>query len=392
MKKTLFSTLFFLLFFSCNNEDIETIPVNQPPSEIEINIVSNIDENNYIVLENFYIGSNHKSTILTSDGNVVHVGGGRSGFSSEKMMLVKTNTNGEILYFKELFQEWYGKALAALEDSEQNIYVVGYTHTQSGLEDRELAIAKLDANGNILWENIYQPSEESVSGSNILILPNNEILISGSHSGNLMFLKINPAGEEILFSIKESSKPSSARGMILLEDGRILLTGSSEEEVKLSWYDTETNFLQEKIYGRSRIVSRSSSTIQLSDGNLLLTGSSTFLTSNNFVTGGAVLLIKTDVNGESIWSKNLGEANHFDVVGQSLRENEDGSILIYGFSWYDHMLFYLDPEGNEINSKYYEDDNSRRGSNIVKLENGRNILTGSYQTGTFFLNVDNNGN
>lgn len=122
-----------------------------------------------------------------------------------------------------------------------------------------------------------------------------------------------------------------------------------------------------------------------------MAGRSTTVTSNNIVTSGSVLLLKTDVNGELIWSKTLGRKNYFNIDGQSLRENEDGSFVLYGYDWYDHMLFYLDSEGNEINSKYFTDDNSRRGDNIVKLENGRNILTGSYQGGTFFLNVDNYG-
>jgi hypothetical protein len=391
MKKVLYSTLFFLLFLSCHNEEIETIVINLPPSEVDINIVSSIDENNYTVLEEFFIGSHHNSTILTSDGNLVHVGGGKQPYSSEKMALVKTKTNGEILYFKELFQEWYGRALGVLEDSEQNIYVVGYTYTQSGIAYRKLAVAKLDANGNVLWENNYQLSLEDAFGSNVLILPNDEILVSGSQSGNPMFLKINPTGEEVLFSIKESSTFCSTLGMVLLEDGRILLTGSSGEDAKLSWYDTETNLLGEKKYGSMMKISRGLSTIQLRDGNLLLAGRTTSVTSNNIVTGGAVLLLKTDVNGELIWSKTLGDTHHFNIDGQSLRENEDGSFVLYGYDWYDHMLFYLDSEGNEINSKYYRDSLSHKGTNIVKLGNERNVLTGTYQGGTFFLNVDNYG-
>ena len=55
------------------------------------------------------------------------------------------------------------------------------------------------------------------------------------------------------------------------------------------------------------------------------------------------------------------------------------------------MLIYVDAEGDEINAKYYTDDNTFRGENIVKIANGRNVLTGGYRGGTFFLNVDNYG-
>jgi hypothetical protein len=78
--------------------------------------------------------------------------------------------------------------------------------------------------------------------------------------------------------------------------------------------------------------------------------------------------------------------------------NQDGSFVINGYALSDHlnntdhMIIYVDADGNEINSRYFTDEKTFRGANIIKVENDRNVMTGGYQGGTYFLNVDNYGN
>lgn len=391
--KNIFYPLFFcLIFVSCQNEDIEIITVPLV-ADLEIDIFSSQDDCGYTVLNNFNIGSWSSSTLLSDDGNVILCGSGREPFSESQMTVVKTTTIGEVIYFKVLFADRYGDARAVTEDSEQNIYAVGTTYLEEEGFDRnnKLSVAKLDANGAILWENTYQSNLENLTGFSIAILPNDEILIGGSQGGNLAFLKINPDGEQLDFEIISASPNGYIGRMLHLEDGRILISSSFENQVVLNWFDAELNFLMSRIYPTTRR-SVSRSTTQLKDGNLITVGitfdDSSGSVDPNFNT---VLLLKTDLEGELIWQTTVGDETFFNE-GQSIRENEDGSFVLNGNSMKGNMLIHANSEGNEINATYYPDLKLFEGKNIIKLDNGRNIMTGRYSTGgTFFLNVDNSG-
>lgn len=392
MKRITNAIMLCLMFLACNEDDEQTItptPEYTPASEVEIDITASTDALGYTVLEGCFIGSWNKSTIVSADGNVLIVGGGRNGFSGEKMILVKTTPSGEILYDKEIFESYYGRALGLCEDSGQNIYAVGYVYNDEDLQNRVLAVAKLDLNGNILWENLYGPVDEDITGYNVSVLTNNELVVSGNRAGDLVLLKINTSGEEILFDIKEHPSYGSPNGMIVLADGRTLITSSSGYEMQLSWYDENFELLSKKSYGPASTYGRS--TIQLRDNNLLSVGKLTYTAEgSNTIDSQLVLLIKLDPDGEVIWNKTVGGTAKYED-GQSVKENEDGSFVLNGYTQNDHMLIYVDAEGDEINAKYYTDDNTFRGENIVKIANGRNVLTGGYRGGTFFLNVDNYG-
>lgn len=92
-----------------------------------------------------------------------------------------------------------------------------------------------------------------------------------------------------------------------------------------------------------------------------------------------------------LWENTVGNLDYLND-GQSVKENADGSFVLNGYSSGDnHMLLYVDEKGEQINATYYTDDKTFRGQNIIKLDNDRNVLTGGYKGGTFFLNVDNFG-
>ncbi|MEL7004049.1 MAG: hypothetical protein AAFN93_15115, partial [Bacteroidota bacterium] len=249
MNRLYYAFTFCLLFNTCSDDDMEIVspsePTYIPASEIEINITSSMDEYGYTVLEDCFIGSWNKSTIPSSDGNVIIVGNARSGFSDPKVVLVKTDITGSLLYYQTVFNDQYGKALGVCEDSNQDMYLVGFTRGADGLQNRVLAVAKLNINGDILWEKNYHPMEEDIIGVNISMLSNDEIVVSGSQAGNLVLLRINSFGEEISFEIKETSTYDSPNGMIVLDERQILITNTDSREFILKWYDEDFRLLQE---------------------------------------------------------------------------------------------------------------------------------------------------
>ncbi|RMG81570.1 MAG: hypothetical protein D6714_12755, partial [Bacteroidetes bacterium] len=325
----------------------------------------------YVVLDGF-IGRWHQSTIPTSDGNVLIVGNERED-GHDRMILTKTNTAGEVL-FSTLFHQEDSKAMAVCEDSAENIYVVGSAFQAGGNEDRIMAAAKLDKNGNVLWEQVYHP-ETPVSGLGIAVWDDNEIIVCGSTEDqfDLAFLKIDSLGAEKAFKIIPSpGEYRTPSGMLLLHDGNILITDYEGNRFNLTWYDPQFNLLREKSYGGNSRVCRSA--IQLNDGSIVAVGSQTHLRAgSNAIDSSKVLIMKTDAEGTLLWEKEAGDAEFLND-GQSIAVNQDGSFVINGYALSDnlnntdHMIIYVDEEGNEINAKYFTDDKTFRGANILKVE------------------------
>lgn len=394
MKRFTFVLTIFLLLIGCNKDKdvIPSPPTVEDPKENEDPME---DIANYVVLDGF-IGQWHQSTKLSSDGNVLVTGYKRTG-QKYNMIVTKTNTLGEII-FSTLVHQQNSKGMGVYEDGQQNIYVVGSAFEESWYVDRRLAVAKLDKNGNVIWEQIYHP-EEYILGISISALNDNEIIVSGSteNQSNLVLLKIDSLGQEISFKTIDSpddyKTPSS---MLVLQDGNILITDYGNNKFNLTWFDQEFNVLWEKSYGEDHRVCRSS--IQLNDGSIVTVGEQTHVKEgSNVIDSSKVLIIKTDPKGELLWEKEVGDTKYLND-GQSIAVNQDGSFVINGYALSDHlnntdhMIIYVDADGNEINSRYFTDEKTFRGANIIKVENDRNVMTGGYQGGTYFLNVDNYGN
>ena len=392
MKKSFFILPLLLLFLGCEKEALPTTvepsteePVeNQDPEETSI----------YTVL-NGSIGHWHESTLLSSDGNVIVVGNKRTG-GHRQMLVTKTTPTGEVI-FSTLCDLPNSRALGVHEDSQQHIYLAGYTTGENGEDRRRLAVAKLDQDGMVIWERVYQ-DEYEIYGTGITALNDNEIVVCGAEreKQNLILLKIDSLGEELQFkTVDTPDKYKVPSSILVLQDGNILITDYDNSVFNLSWFDPAFQLVIEQSYGQGNRVCRSA--IQLADGSLVVVGKQTHTKAgSNKIDSSKVLIAKIDANGELLWEKEAGDT-HYLNDGQSIAVNQDGSFVINGYALSehttktDHMLIYVDPEGNEINATYFTDEKTFRGANIIKLENGRNVMTGGYQGGIYFLNVDNYG-
>ncbi len=392
MKKTAFVLATLLVLLGCKKDEnaIPSGPIIEDPNDDPPVI-----ETDYIVLDG-YIGRWQCSTILASDGNVIVAGYERIG-ANLQMIVTKTDTAGEVI-FSTIFHQQNSAVMGVYEDSQKNIYVAGFSYDDNGDEGRDLAVGKLDENGNVIWEHTY-PREESISGLSISAFNDNEIVVCGSKAEDhdLAFLMIDSLGQEKAFKLIETpNRFKYPTSMLILQDGNILVTDYEENNFNLTWYDQDFNLLWEKTYGDGHRVCRSA--IQLEDGSIVTVGRHSHVKEgSNAIDSSKVLILKTDSEGEIIWEKEAGDSKYIND-GQSIAVGEDGSFVITGYvlsdlpHQTDHMIVYVDAEGNEISAKYFTDELTSRGTNIIKVGNGKNIMTGGCQGGTFFLKVDNYGN
>ena len=101
-----------------------------------------------------------------------------------------------------------------------------------------------------------------------------------------------------------------------------------------------------------------------------------------------VLLIKTDSDGNELWSKTFGGSGMDD--GRSVQQTSDGGYVIagytdsYGAGSVDVWLIKTDPEGNKEWDKTFGGSNHDQGNSLQQTSDGGYViggLTNSYGAG-----------
>jgi hypothetical protein len=116
--------------------------------------------------------------------------------------------------------------------------------------------------------------------------------------------------------------------------------------------DQSGNLITKKTYGDTR--ENTACSIQLTSDNSILIGGTTSTLNNDY----QAMLLKTDLNGDTIWSNNLGQL-HSDIAYHAIQTN-DGGFAITGMSDYfvtHHSMFLFKTNGiGSLNNIFALDD------------------------------------
>jgi hypothetical protein len=136
---------------------------------------------------------------------------------------------------------------------------------------------------------------------------------------------------------------------------------------------------------------------QTTDGGFIITGYT-----NSFSYGAAkdVYLIKTDNNGDTLWSKTYG--NWPTENGNSVQQTSDGGFIIAGYNFsygdYDIYLVKTDNNGDALWTKTFGGNGVDNGNSVQQTTDGGYIIaggTGSFVNGAgdiYLIKIDGNGN
>lgn len=208
--------------------------------------------------------------------------------------------------------------------------------------------------------------EEGTAGST------DDVLVSG----------FDDTGTELWTTRIEKAGDESGKAIIAKDDEGIIVLGFElgffTRKLFVVKLDFDGEILWDKNVGEVDVASPIHvDLINANDGGF-------FLLSTDEVLQTDILLIKLDSEGEEEWRKIYGGVGN--DTGRRMIQEENGDVLIlgatasYGFGNKDVFLLKTDSEGNELWSKSYGDEFFQSSSDFVKRQNGGYMICGTTLT------------
>ena len=302
-----------LMFGSCNKDDDDVVPNSS---------------NTWTKTFGGNFNDKGSSVQQTTDSGYIITGTYRSSVNQSDLFLIKTEKNGDTLWTKRFGNEFsFGKSVKQTIDG-------GYIIT-GRTECCYVYLIKTDENGDSLWTKILNGSSVTDGwGNTVQQTIDGGYIIHCYYGGNDVYLiKTDENGNELwnqnfgqinIGNGDESVEQTIDLGYIIT--GSIESFGNGGNDVYLIKTDENGDSLWTKTFGGTED-DYGTSVQQTIDGGYIITGSI-----ESFGNGGNdVYLIKTDENGDSLWTKTFGGTE--DDYGTSVQQTNDGGYIISGITF-----------------------------------------------------------
>jgi hypothetical protein len=329
------------------------------------------------------------------------------GPGSLDFYFIKTDSLGDTLWTMT-----YGGTDSDAGYSVQQTLDGGYILTGSsssfGPGTLSVYLIKTDSSGDTQWTRSYGGDEIDFSRSVIQTLDGGYIISGGTTSFGAGFfdvylIKTNSQGESLWTKTYGDTGSDASTSVQQTFDGGYIITGwknyfsPSSQRVYLVKTDSKGDTLWTKTYGGS-MSSRGNSVQQTSDGGYIITG----YTYSSITGSYDVYLIKTDSNGDTLWTKTYGGTDSDE--GNSVQQTFDGGYVVAGkiestgTHIADVYLIKTDPSGDTQWTRTYGGSSQDEGFCIQQTFDGGYIITGmknyslwSDTSDVYLIKTDENG-
>ena len=356
--------IFFLLFFiTCNN--IEPLPEKHiPPTPVILYPIVH-EDGNYIVSWTKNVDDDFVSyTLLESEQNDMSSESifFRTNIREDTLIIIEGIYEGNQMYYQiEIVDEdslyvrsniSYGSSplisfrkdfggigndigYSVKQTADGGLIIVGSTDSW-GNGETDIWLIKTNNEGIKEWDKTFGGGEgdwgtsvQQTADNGFIIL--GHTLSFGNGYYDIFMIKTDSEGNEIWVKTFGGNEEDFGYSVIQTSDGGYILVGftvsfgSGNKDVWIIKTDSQGNEEWNKTYGGSER-EIGFAVEQTSDDGFIITG----LTETNTFGLYDILLIKTDINGENIWEKNIGNGNY--EVGSSVKQTQDGGFIITGFT------------------------------------------------------------
>lgn len=225
----------------------------------------------------------------------------------------------------------------------------------------------------------------------------------GDSDGDFLLVRTDNMGDTLW--IKKYGGPlyETARSVIVTKDGNYLLAGSSksfngsdDSDAYMVKVDNQGDTIWTSVINNGRI-DEIEDVVELNDGGFIIVGA-TYPGVSDYRD---LWIVKTDENGDSLWSKVYGGTGTDEANSVCL--SNDGNVLAcgwtgsYGAGEFDIWLLKIDMDGDTIWTKTYGGSDSENGRSIINTKDGEYAITGYTKSfsqdacDAWLVKIDNSG-
>lgn len=341
--------------------------------------------------QHLYGGVNQEISLVAfpcPGGGIYFLGATTStGSGSADPVIMKLDDDGEVIWAHAIGGVNYDVAGAMTLSSDSGLVYVGSTKSYNGNTLDDLYFFKTDSMGSMQWSKTFSTADLDVASAIIRTSDNGYAITGYTRETGLkrvLLIRTDSNGDTLFTKRYGGTADDQGVEMLQTGDGGFVIIGKTftqslgESDILFLRADAQGNLIWAKSFG-GVLWDEGAGIIQLQDGNYLISGSTISFGQGDF----DILLMKTDTTGNIIWGKTYGGAK--TDAGYTARENNDGSIVVSGYSnslGYGHNLRLARQESST--KKMYTNDFSLRKSISDIQSNDR----GDDSTNVFLMKVD----
>jgi hypothetical protein len=343
-----------------------------------------------------------RSVQQTTDGGYI-VAGATYNFGNEfQVYLVKTNASGDTLWTRNYGGTGDDWGYSVQQTSDGGYIIAGETDSYGNGD--QVYLIKTDASGDTLWTRTYggvsvdyglsvrQTTDGGyiVGGVAYIGCPYGQqgYLVKTKASGDTLWARTyGEDGDESFSSVQQTT------------DGGYIIAGttgssSTDYNIYLIKTNAQGDTLWTKTYGGAGW-DVGYSVQQTTDGGYIVAG-----TTGSFGNGDQFYLVKTNASGDTLWTRTYGVSS-WDW-GYEVRQTADGGYIVAGWTYFfgtgqQVYLVKTNTFGDTLWTRTYGGAVDDRGQSVQQTSDGGYIVTGYYGGGSpniqlYLIKTDANGN
>jgi Secretion system C-terminal sorting domain len=266
-----------------------------------------------------------------------------------------------------------------------------------------LTVSEAQNQGDVAWNKTF--GGEDYDEANSVVLTNSGDVIAAGYTqsyglgrwGNAFIFKADSNGDSVWTRNFGWDGIDVFADLVKSSDGMFVATGLTDtpndfENIYLVKVDEDGNLQWEKNFGGPQKDVAQSLT-NSTDGGLIITG----VTKSFSVGEEDLFILKTTVNGDSLWFKTYGTTGNDG--GYGISKTSDGGYIITGqYNWSDMWLLKVDENGDTLWTKTFGGINYDEGISVIETDDHGFIISGStssYGAGdldVYVVKTDSSGN
>jgi len=356
-------------------------------------------------------GDGGYSVQQTTDGGYIIVGYACSfGAGGADVYLVKTSASGDTLWTRTCGGTEYDVGSSVQQTSDGGYIITGWTRSfgPGTPTCKNVYLIKTSASGDTLWTRTCGGTGDDEGGS-VQQTTDGGYIITGytyppsAWSGDVYLIKTDSSGDTLWTRTYGGSEHDGGNSVQQTTDGGYIIAGSTFSfgsgtpnyaNVYLIKTDAQGDTLWTRTHGGPGS-DHGFSVQQTSDSGYIITG-------RTFGTGGVdVYLVKTDAQGDTLWTRTYGGPDYEE--GYSVQQTADGCYIVVGYTGPylvgNHAVYLIKTgaSGDTIWTRTYGGPGSDQGFSVRQTSDSGYIIAGytlSFGAGSydvFLIKTDSNG-